>query len=244
MDRILAILSSNPFETPANISNLIHTEMGIHLGPSTVRFWMKRRGMSLKKTSRLITNDRIEGQRLVYARDYSSVYDPERVVSIDESSFYFDMKPAKGYCHRSNRLVVPARPGGRTRWSLLMAVTNERVVGWKLVKGSIDSAKFTQFVQSLETDGRDVMLMDNASIHKTHRVQDAIISRGLTPCFLPPYTPEFQPIEHCFFIIKNTFRKLRVCSEAVPSDEIMVDRLKKCLDGLTPMTLSRQFSKC
>ena len=165
-------------------------------------------------------------------------------MSIDESSFYFDMKPSMGYCHSTQRLVVPARPGGRTRWSLLMAVTNERVVGWKLFKGSIDSNKFTKFVYALDTDGRDILLMDNASIHKTHQVQDTIITRGMTPCFLPPYTPDFQPIEHCFFIVKNAFRKLKEIGESVPNDDIMGGRLTKSLVGLTPPTLSHQFSKC
>jgi hypothetical protein len=145
----------------------------------------------------------VHDKRLAFAVDYSAVYDPARVVSIDESSFYFDMKPAHGYCHRSRRLRVPSRPGGRTRWSLLMAVSNERVVGWRLEKGSINGAIFADFMSTLDTDDRDVVLMDNASIHKTSLVMDTIIGRGLTPCFLPPYTPDFQPIEHCFSVLKN-----------------------------------------
>ena len=37
-----------------------------------------------------------------------NLIDPERIVSIDESSFYFDMIPSRGYCHRSSRLSIPA----------------------------------------------------------------------------------------------------------------------------------------
>jgi len=136
--RILEVLETNPFETPQAISKILRTELGITLGTSTVRFWMKRNGMSRKKSSRLVSNDRIQELRIAYSTNMASIYDPERVVSIDESSFYFDMKPERGYCNRSKRLVVPARPGGRMRWSLLMAVSNNSVVGWKLIKGSVN----------------------------------------------------------------------------------------------------------
>jgi hypothetical protein len=68
------------------------------------------------------------------------------------------------------------------RWSLLMAVSNNSVVGWKLIKGSVNSHMFTKFVEPLDTNGRDVILMDDASIHKTNIVQDTIVSRGMTPC--------------------------------------------------------------
>ena len=169
---IETILSNNPFEKPAVISALIHNALGVGLGASTVRFWMKRRGLTYKKATRLTSTDTVHEKRRAFARDVSPVFDPERVVSVDESSFYFDMKPSYGYCNRSKRLRVPARPGGRMRCSLLMAVTNDRVVGWRLVPGSINSIIFADFMSTLDTKERDVILLDNASIHKTHMVQD------------------------------------------------------------------------
>ena len=207
IELISSVFLNNPFETPANISVLIRNALDVHLGTSTVRFLMKRLGLTYKKASRFVSTAAVNEKRLAYSTDLSPLFDPDRVVSIDESCFYFDMKPARGYCHRSSRLKVPARPGGRMRCSILMAVTNDRVVGWKLVQGSINSAIFADFMATLETDERDVILLDNASIHKTQLVLDTILSRGLTPCFLPPYTPDFQPIEHCFSVIKNAYKR-------------------------------------
>jgi len=69
----------------------------------------------------------------------------------------------------------------------------ELVSSLKLVKGAINSHIFSEFMATLDTHERDVMLLDNCSIHKTQTAQDAMISRGLTPLFLPPYSPEFQP---------------------------------------------------
>ena len=54
---IETILSNNPFEKPALISAIIHNALGVSLGASTVRFWMKRRGMTYKKATRLTSTD-------------------------------------------------------------------------------------------------------------------------------------------------------------------------------------------
>lgn len=243
---IETVLSNNPFEKPSIISAIIRNALGVSLGASTVRFWMKRRGLTRKKATRFTSTDTVHEKRHAFARDVSPVFDPERVVSIDESSFYFDMKPSHGYCNRSKRLRVPARPGGRMRCSLLMAVTNDQVVGWKLVPGSINSIIFADFMSTLDTKERDVILLDNASIHKTHTVQDTMISRGLTPCFLPPYTPEFQPIEHCFSVIKNAFRRLPVTEAdgALIKSADMTARVETSISSLTPESLHNQFSAC
>ena len=222
---IETILLNNPFEKPASISALIRNGLGVSLGTSTVRFWMKRRGLTRKKATRFTSTDMVHEKRRVFARDVSPVYDPERVVSIDESSFYFDMKPSHGYCNRSKRLRVPARP---------------------VVSGSINSIIFADFMNTLDTKERDVILLDNASIHKTHMVQDTMIARGLTPCFLPPYTPEFQPIEHCFSVVKNTFRRIQVPESdgAALKSVDMTARVEMSISSLTPMSLHNQFAAC
>ena len=109
---------------------------------------------------------------------------------------------------------------------------------------------FTAFVETLDTNERDVLLMDNASIHKTKTVQDTIVGRGMTPCYLPPYTPEFQPIEHCFSILKQKFRTipmLAICETA--RDEAlceadMQNRLVQAVAVISAYALSHQFDAC
>ena len=240
-------ISKHPFYTPAVIATTILKELKLRISASTVRVWMKRGGFSRKKAFRVVASPSLEAARIKFAADYAAMYDADRVVSVDESSFYFDMAPSFGYCSRSKRLRIPARAGGRVRWSLIMAVTNQRVVGWKLVKGSINSGIFADFMQNLEMDERDVVLLDNASIHKTGVSMDTMVYRGLTPCFLPPYTPEFQPIEHCFSVLKQSYRLTNPSETAVVfSDKLddVVSRLETCLPKLSPTTLKNQFDAC
>ena len=124
-----------------------------------------------------------------------------------------------------------------------MAVSDEKVVGWKLAKGSVTSHLFADFIRSLDTDMRDVLLMDNASIHTAARVMNVCDERNLTPCFLPPYTPVFQPIEHAFSVVKNSYRRAEhtppVCDQAH-----MEARVSSAMGALTMESLSNMFAKC
>jgi len=241
------IVKSNPFDTPAAISEKLQNALKLHVSSSTIRFWMKRSGITRKKAFRVVQHDDLVVSRTSFAKEFISFIDPERVVSVDESSIYFDMKPDFGYCHRSKRLNIPARRGGRVRWSLIMAVTDKRVVGWKLVQGAVNSSAFADFMLGLQTDERDVILLDNASTHKTTIAIDAMLSRGMTPYFLPPYTPEFQPIEHCFSVLKGAFKRTSPSGTAKTASEMLGDvaqRLEGCMTRLTSEVLTNQFGAC
>jgi transposase len=245
LDAIKTIIQENPFTSPDLISKQIKQSIGVSLSPSCVRFWMKRVGFSRKKAHRYVHKDGNSDIKVSFAKSFSSQVDPSRVVSIDESSFYFDMKPSFGYSYKSTRLRVKASTGGRTRYSLLMAVTNNRIVGWHLQKGSINSVNFQAFVATLDVDGRDFLLMDNASIHKTENVINTLNSRGLTPCFLPPYTPEFQPIEHCFSVIKSNYRyQNSENATAVPDLTNVTSRVRMASFDVSAESLSNMFSAC
>ena len=128
-----------------------------------------------------------------------------------------------------------------------MAVTDQRVVGWKLVQGAVNSVAFSEFILGLQTDERDVILLDNASTHKTTLAIDAMLSRGLTPYFLPPYTPDFQPIEHCFSVLKGAFKRTVPSGTAKTASEMLGDvaqRLGACMIRLTSEVLANQFGAC
>jgi len=108
LDAIKNIIQENPFTSPDLISKQIKQSIGVSLSSSCVRFWMKRVGFSRKKAHRYVHKDGNSDIKISFAKSFSSQVDPSRVVSIDESSFYFDMKPAFGYSYKSTRLRVKA----------------------------------------------------------------------------------------------------------------------------------------
>ena len=78
----------------------------------------------------------------------------------------------------------------------------------------MNSKIFETFVRSLPWKGKNLIL-DNASIHKTESVRCAIRETSSHALFIAPYTPECNPIENVFSVIKSHFRKMLVKDPAM-----------------------------
>ena len=110
------LLGANPYVTPDIIRRNVQQHLNVALSASGVRHWMRRAGITRKKASKVYDRPGLSMQRLAFANDQLKRLSPENVVSIDESAFYFDMKPSHGYSHRSQRL--------RRRIVVVQAVAN------------------------------------------------------------------------------------------------------------------------
>lgn len=242
------LVSQNGFLTPDQIRDHITTTLHTSLSTSCVRFWMKRSGITRKKAVRVFQRPGLDEERKLFAEQHLTVWPTGRAISIDETAFYFDMKPAFGYSHKSRRLCVNKHVGEKCRWSCVMAVCDERVLGWKLIKGSIKSHDFANFVAGLDLAGRDILILDNAAIHKTSAVARVIDERNLTAVFLPPYSPQFQPIEHCFSVLKHAYRMACVNdtrhSATPPCADVVAERIQTAVTRLTSDCLQNTFRAC
>jgi transposase len=255
---IQSAIDRNGFITAEALRSHVQAHLHLKLSSSCIRFWMRRLGYTRKKAQRVVTRPDLAEKRELFARERQRDWNTDNVVSIDESAIYFDMRPSYGYARRSQRLAVAKHAAARCRWSLLMAVSNDRVLGWKLIKGSVTSLVFADFVSTLDMGGRDTLFMDNASIHKTLAVRSALNDRGIKPVFVPPYTPQFQPIEHCFAVVKHAYR--RSCAEDPPPHQSTTDqvatlgatamlesarlRIEGCIQRLTSTMLGNMFDAC
>lgn len=118
--------------------------------------------------------------------------------------------------------------------SVCAALTNEGLVHFRALLGSYNTAEFVVFIQELMTRlplGPKIMVMDNVRFHHAAPVRDAVESLGHEIFFLPPYSPQLNPIELLFSkwksIIKreisvfDTRRLLEVINSA--AEEISID---------------------
>lgn len=127
-----------------------------------------------------------------------------------------------------------------------MAVSNERVIGYELVKGSITSNLFAAFLRRTDFGNRKYVLMDNAAIHKTKHVSQCMQEKGLDALFLSLYSPEYQPIENVFSVVKAYFRRLRPSCSYLPVDDEdnMQLRVLQCIEMVRADELCRTFASC
>lgn len=94
-----------------------------------------------------------------------------------------------------------------------------------------------QLVPTLKSS--DVVIMDNLSSHKRAGVRDAIESTGASLMFLPPYSPDFNPIELAFSKMKTLLRKA-----AVRSVEDLWNKIASVLDEFAPQECLNYFKHC
>ena len=94
----------------------------------------------------------------------------------------------------------------RPRTTLIAAEHQNRIIGTISFEGSTDAAVFNYWLQNhllSELPKRATIIMDNASFHKTAATRDIIRNSGNSLLYLPPYSPDLNPIEQDFAIIKK-----------------------------------------
>ena len=101
-----------------------------------------------------------------------------------------------------------------------------------VVEGGANGAVFEGYLREMVVPALkegDVMVMDNLSVHKSERVREMIEGAGAQILYLPPYSPDFNPIEEAFSKIKNLLRKAgaRVREALVEAIGEAISRLRK-----------------
>ena len=127
-------------------------------------------------------------------------------VYVDESGFEPAVVRQYGRAPRGQK-VYGLRPGNsRPRTCLLAAHIDGRMDATQLWEGTCDTLVFNHWLeQSLcpLLESHHVVVMDNAAFHHSDTTQKLIEQAGATLLFLPPYSPDFNPIEQDFAIIKK-----------------------------------------
>ena len=135
--------------------------------------------------------------------------DPRRLVFIDETWTKTNMAPLRGWGPRGERLIGKA-PHGRWRTlTFLAALRHNRIDAPCLFDGPINGQKFRVYVERLlvpTLQAGDIVVLDNLGSHKGKAVRSTIRAVGARLLFLPPYSPDLNPIEQAFAKIKHWMR--------------------------------------
>jgi transposase len=126
---------------------------------------------------------------------------PERLVFIDETWAKTNMTRPRGRSLRGTRLVAAVPNGHWKTTTFLAALRTSGLTAPLVVDGAINGDIFLAYVrQQLVPTLRpgDVVVMDNLSSHKRVGVREAIEAAGAALAFLPPYSPDLNPIELAF----------------------------------------------
>jgi len=135
--------------------------------------------------------------------------DPRRLVFIDETWIKTNMAPLRGWGPRGKRLRGFAPHGHWRTMTFFAALRCDRIDAPFVLDGPVNGAWFTAYVQQIlapTLKPGDIVIMDNLGSHKSKAVREAIKAAGARLWFLPPYSPDLNPIEQTFAKIKHWMR--------------------------------------
>ncbi|AQZ50971.1 Transposase (plasmid) [Martelella mediterranea DSM 17316] len=135
--------------------------------------------------------------------------DPSRLVFIDETWIKTNMAPLRGWGKRGKRLRGFAPHGHWRTLTFLGALRCDRLTAPCVFDGPINGQCFQAYVEQIlvpTLKPGDIVVMDNLGSHKSAAIRKAIKAAGARLWFLPPYSPDLNPIEQAFAKIKHWMR--------------------------------------
>ncbi|HXK37032.1 MAG TPA: IS630 family transposase [Candidatus Paceibacterota bacterium] len=196
-----------------------------------------------KKSLRASEQDRpdVKRQRAKWRRRTRHI-DPNRFVFLDESGAKTNMKRLYGWATKARRLV-DAVPGGHWHTTtMLSALRSDTVATAMVTKGAVDGLVFLGFVQHFLVPvlkPGDIVVMDNLPSHKVKGVRQAIEAAGAELWYLPPYSPDLNPIEQMWSKVKAVLRRL-----ARRTTQALYRAIGAALRQVTPEECCNYFTNC
>jgi transposase len=136
--------------------------------------------------------------------------DPTRLVFVDETWIKTNMAPLRGWGPRDQRLLQRTPHGHWTTQTFLAALRHDRIDAPFVIDGPINGEMFTAYVAQVLAPTLakgDIVVLDNLGSHKGKAARAAIRARGAHMLFLPPYSPDLNPIEQVFAKLKHLMRQ-------------------------------------
>lgn len=168
--------------------------------------------------------------------------EPARLVFLDESGAKTNMTPAYGRNFGGQRLVDHAPCGHYRLTSVIGALRLGGVGACMTVEAAVDGDCFEAYVASFLAPSLrpgDVVVMDNLSSHKRPSVRRLIAARGASVLWLPPYSPDFNPIEKMWSKVKQALRKQKARTE-----QALLEAIGAALASVTPDDALGWFQSC
>ena len=232
-DWLMAALEAKPDITLAALARQLRDERGVIVDTSMLSRFFLEEGISFKKTVLPCEQERPDvARRRASWKRYQGRIDPTRLVFIDETWAKTNMVRTHGRCRRGQRLNDKAPFGHWKTITFLAALRSDRIDAPCVIDGPINRRSFLAYVEQFlipTLKPGDVVILDNLSSHKGALIRKAIRSVGARLLFLPPYSPDLNPIEQVFAKLKTLLRKA-----AERSVEATWKRIGALLDEFTP----------
>ncbi len=175
-------------------------------------------------------------------RVWQRYMDPSRFVFLDETGASTNMVRRYGRCPRGERLV-DATPWGHWRVTTFVAGLRESgLIAPLVLDGPMTGEVFRAYVEQMLAPTLapgDVVVMDNLAAHKVAGVREAIRAVGASLLYLPPYSPDLNPIELAFSKLKRLLR-----SASARTADALCEAIATALGSFTSAECTNYLRHC
>lgn len=207
---LLARLAEQP-EPMVRALTIELAERGNPVSPNTVWVLLRRAGLSLKKRCPPPSRtDRKLPRSGAQWKKYHGRLDPRCLVFVHETWASTNMAPLRGSGPRGKRLMGRVPQGRWRTMTFIAALRCDRIDAPYVFDHPINGLTFTAWVEQClvpTLKPGDVVILDNLASHKGKAARVAIRAVGARLLFLPPYSPDLNPIEQVFAKFKHLLRK-------------------------------------
>jgi transposase len=168
--------------------------------------------------------------------------DARRLVFVDECGTHTSLAPLYGWAPKGQRARLKVARNWGTNITLLASITREGIGPSLAVEGATTREVFEAYLEHVLAPalkpGR-LVVMDNLSSHKGGRVKELIEGRGCEIMYLPPYSPDLNPIEQAFSKIKEILRRAEARTR-----EALIEAMGQALSAVTVADSRGFFAHC
>jgi transposase len=220
-------------EQPDATLDQLRDRGGFRCSLTTLWRSLRRLGLTRKKKT-LHADERgrpdVQKRRRSFRREVKRI-EPERLVFVDETGVTTAMTPAYAWAPRGERADASA-PRSWESVTVIAALGLDGVRAPLMFPGSTDAATFESYIEQVlvpELHEGDVVVFDNLSAHLGPAVAEAIEGAGAKVLPLPPYSPDYTPIEEMFSKVKEFLRRVAARAKGDLYDAI-ADALREVTD--------------
>jgi transposase len=183
----------------------------------------------------------VKRQRTLFQKEVAEL-DVTRFKFLDESSVNLSLTRLYGRAAPDQRVVdhAPQPSGPQTTTLAVIGLTG--LTAPLMLSGAVNGTVFYGYIAQCVVptlQPGDVLFMDNLSAHKVAGIEALIEARGAQLIYLPPYSPDFNPIELAWSKVKTILRRLK--ARTFPD---LIAALKQALLAITPQDIQGWFAHC
>ena len=239
-DWLLELIETKPDLTLEEIRMRLK-KRGVRVSLWTVWSFYERQKMSFKKTVYASEQDRadVAAARALWKAN-QALLDPARLVFIDETGTSTNMARPRGRCRRGERLIGKVPHGHWKITTFVAGLRHNGITAPFVIDKPMNSLIFRTYLERClvpTLNPGDIVVMDNLSSHKSEEVREIVEAAGASLLYLPPYSPDFNPIEQAFAKVKAHLRK--AAERSIPA---LWDRIGAILDTFSAAECRNFFS--